>query len=62
MCNNKVRTFPLLNSPLWTQFSYFPIYITNTEQGHKPSMVAEPMPRYPIPVTQSRFPSRHAGI
>ncbi len=35
---------------------------TNTEQGHKSSMVAEPMPRYPRPVTQPRFPSRHAGI
>ncbi len=35
---------------------------TNTEQGHKPSMVAEPLPRYPLPVTSPRFPSRHAGI
>ncbi len=35
---------------------------TNTEQGHKPSMVADPMPRYPLPVTTPRFPSRHAGI
>jgi len=35
---------------------------TNTEQGHKPSMVAEPQPRYPIAASAPRFPSRHAGI
>ncbi len=35
---------------------------TNTEHGHKPSMVAEPLPRYPLPVSPPRFPSRHAGI
>lgn len=35
---------------------------TNTEQGHKPSMVVEPMPCYQLPVNLPRFPSRHAGI
>ncbi len=35
---------------------------TNTEQGPKPSMVAEPIPRYPHPVTPIRFPARHTGI
>ena len=34
----------------------------DTEQGHKPSMVAEPLLRYPLPVSPPRFPSRHAGI
>ncbi|MBD5206072.1 MAG: hypothetical protein HDS84_06810 [Bacteroidales bacterium] len=28
----------------------------------KPSMVAEPQPRYPMPANAPRFPARHSGI
>ena len=35
---------------------------TDTPQGHKPSMVAEPQPRYPMPASMPRFPARHPGI
>ena len=31
-------------------------------QGHKPSMVAKPQPRYPMTASTPRFPSRHSGI
>ena len=38
------------------------VHTTDTPQGHKPSMVAEPQPRYPLPVSPMCFPSRHSGI
>ena len=38
------------------------IHSTDTPQGYKPSMVAEPQPRYPMPAIMPRFPARHSGI
>ena len=38
------------------------VHTTDPPQGHKPSMVAEPQPRYPITASAPRFPSRHPGI
>ena len=31
-------------------------------QEHKPSMVAEPQPRYPMPASAPRFTARHSVI
>ena len=38
------------------------VHTTDTPQGHKPSMVAEPQPRYPMTASAPRFPARHSGI
>ena len=38
------------------------IHRTDTPQEHKPSMVAEPQPRYPMTASSPRFPARHPGI
>ncbi len=38
------------------------VHTTDTPQGHKPSMVAEPQPRYPMTASTPRFPARHSGI
>ena len=38
------------------------VHTTDPPQDHKPSMVAEPQPRYPIPTRVSHFPTRHSGI
>ncbi|MDE7440868.1 MAG: hypothetical protein K2M69_01715 [Muribaculaceae bacterium] len=38
------------------------VHSTDTPQGHKPSMVAEPQPRYPMSASVPRFPARHSGI
>ena len=35
---------------------------TDPPQGHKPSMVAEPQPRYPMSASVPHFPARHSGI
>ena len=35
---------------------------TDPPQGHKPSMVAEPQPRYPMSASVPHFPARHYGI
>ena len=35
---------------------------TDPPQGHKPSMVAEPKPRYSMPTRVPRYPTRHSGI
>ena len=32
------------------------------QQGHKPSMVAAPQPRYPMSTSAPRSPARHSGI
>ena len=38
------------------------VHTPDHPQGHKPSMVAEPQPRYPMPAIMPRFPARHSGI
>ena len=38
------------------------VHTTDSPQGHKPSMVAEPQPRYPMTASAPRFPVRHSGI
>ena len=38
------------------------VHTTDTPQGHKPSMVAKPQPRYPMQATMPRFTARHSGI
>ena len=38
------------------------VHTPDTPQGHKPSMVAEPQPRYPMQATMPRFTARHSGI
>ena len=38
------------------------VHTTDTPQGHKPSMVAEPQPRYPMTASTPRYPARHPGI
>ncbi|MDE6809326.1 MAG: hypothetical protein K2J42_04475, partial [Muribaculaceae bacterium] len=38
------------------------VHSTDTPQGHKPSMVAEPQPRYPMPTRVPRYPTRYSGI
>ena len=38
------------------------VHTTDTPQGHKPSMVAEPQPRYPMTASALRYPARHSGI
>ena len=38
------------------------VHTTDTPQGHKPSMVAEPQSRYPITASVPRYPARHSGI
>ena len=38
------------------------VHTTDTPQGHKPSMVAEPQLRYSMPASVPRFPVRHSGI
>ena len=35
---------------------------TDPPQGHKPSMVAEPQPRYPMSTRVPRFPARHQRL
>ena len=38
------------------------VHTTDSPQGHKPSMVAEPQPLYPMTASAPRFPVRHSGI
>ncbi|MDE6008737.1 MAG: hypothetical protein K2G90_05970 [Muribaculaceae bacterium] len=38
------------------------VHSTDTPQGHKPSMVAEPQPRYPMSASVPLIPARHSGI
>ena len=38
------------------------VHTTDTPQGHRPSMVAEPRPRYPMTASTPRFPARHSII
>ena len=38
------------------------IHTTDAPHGHKPSMVAEPPPLYPMSVCAPRFTARHSGI
>ena len=38
------------------------VHTTDSPQGRKSSMVAEPQPRYPMSASAPRFPSRHPGI
>ena len=38
------------------------VHTNDTTQGHKPSMVADPQPRYPMQATMPRFTARHSGI
>ena len=38
------------------------VHTTDTPQGHKPSMVAEPQPRYPMSASAPRYPARHSII
>ena len=38
------------------------VHTTDPPQGHKPSMVAEPILRYPMSASAPRFPDRHSGI
>ena len=38
------------------------VQTTDSQQGHKPSMVAEPQPRYPMTASALRFPARHSII
>ena len=38
------------------------VHSTDTPQGHKPSMVAEQQPRYPMSASTPRYPARHPGI
>ena len=35
---------------------------TDTPEGRKPSMVAEPQSHYPMSVSAPRYPARHYGI
>ncbi|MDE6089775.1 MAG: hypothetical protein K2G41_03645 [Duncaniella sp.] len=37
-------------------------HTTDSPQGHKPSMMAEPQPHYPMSATAPCFPARHFGI
>ena len=38
------------------------VHTTDPQQGHKPSMVAEPQPHYPMSASAPRYPARHSGI
>ena len=38
------------------------VHTTDTPQVHKPSMVAEPQPRYPMSASALCYPARHSGI
>ena len=38
------------------------VHTTDPSQGNKPSMVAEQQPRYPMPTSALRYPTRHSGI
>ena len=38
------------------------VHTIDLPQGHKPSIVAEPQPLYPISANVPRFPARHSGI
>ena len=38
------------------------VHTTDPPQEHKPSMVAEPQPRYPMTTRVPRYPTRHSGI
>ena len=38
------------------------VHTTDPSQGNKPSMVAEPQPRYPMPISALRYPTQHSGI
>ena len=38
------------------------VHTTDPPQGHKPSMVAEPQPRYPMQATMPHFTAPHSGI
>ena len=38
------------------------VHTTDPPQGHKPLMVAEPQPRYPMTASALRYPARHSGI
>ena len=38
------------------------VHTTDTPQGHKPSMVAEPQSRYPMMASAPRYSARHPGI
>ena len=38
------------------------VHTADHPQGHKPSMVAEPQPRYSMSASMPRFPARHSGI
>ena len=38
------------------------VHSTDTLQERKPSMVAEPRPRYPMTASAPRYPARNSGI
>ena len=38
------------------------VHTTDPPKEHKPSMVAEPQPRYPMTASAPRFPARHSCI
>ena len=38
------------------------VHTLDSPQDHKPSMVAKPQPRYPMPASMPRFTARHFGI
>ena len=38
------------------------VHTTDPPQGHNPSMVAEPIPRYPMSVNAPRYLALHSGI
>ena len=53
---------PQLDVKAETAVNTVKVHSTDTPQGHKPSMVAEPQPRYPRTAGAPRFPARHTGI
>ena len=53
---------PQLEVKVETTVNTVKLHTIDPPQEHKPSMVVEPQPRYPMPASMPRFPARHSGI